>query len=140
MKKQISLSLMALLILSILCIAAIADRSAPTLEIKELIFSEVLYAEQEQILSITIKNAGPGNAHDLTIKLEGDSDSLLFESSTKVPPISRGQTQTVEIPVAGKKELSNNDEARIRIRLIDEGHNQEVPYDEPLRRGRLSWY
>ena len=131
MKKQISLYLMVLSILSTLCIAVTADVLPPALEIKGVTFSEVLYAGQTQILSINIKNTGLGNAHDLTVELSSNLQGLSFPTSTKVPTIPKGSTQTVEISISGKKNLSNEDEAWISIRLIDKGHNQEFPFDKP---------
>ena len=131
MKKQISLSLMVFLILSALCVTAIADRLPPTLEIVEVTFSKVLYAGQIRTLSIDIKNTGLGDAHDLTVELSSDLQGLSFPPSTKLPTIPKGKTRISNIPVQGEKKLSNNDKAWISIRLIDKGHNQEFPYDRP---------
>lgn len=131
MKKQISPYLIVLLIFSTLCATATADVLPPTLEIKWVSFPQVLYAGQTRILSINIKNTELADAHELTIELESDLESLSFAPSTEVPLIPKGSIETVKIPVAGKKDLSNNDEARIRIRLIDKGHNQEFPFDKP---------
>ena len=131
MKKQILLYLMALLIFSTLCVTTTADVLPPTLEIERVAFSRFLYAGQTRTLSIYIKNTGLGNAHGVTVELSSNLQGLSFPASTKVPKIRKGGTERVNILISGKKELSNNEEARISIRLIDKEHNQKFPFDKP---------
>ena len=131
MNKHISLYLMVLLIFSTLCTTVTADGLPPFLEIEDITFSEVLYAGQTHLLSINIKNTGLGNAHDVTVELSSNLQGLSFSASTSVTTIPKGSTQTVDISVSGKKNLSNEDEARITIRLIDKDHNQEFPVGKP---------
>ena len=134
MKKQILLYLMVLLIFFTLCGVTTAHELPPALEIEGVTFSEVLYAGQTRTLSIKIKNTGLGDAHDVTVELSSNLQGLSFPTSTKVPTIPKGGTQTVKISVSGKKELSDENKARISIRLIDTGHNQEFPFDKPWTR------
>lgn len=131
MGRQISLHLMALLIHSILCSPVSAGVMPPYLEIESVEFPKFVYATQSRELGIKIKNTGAGDAHNVTIKLETESENLEMVAETSVPSIPRGGTETVKIQVTGGANLSDNTEAKIDIRLIDGDHKQEFPNDKP---------
>ena len=79
----------------------------PVLSIEEITFSEgVLDAEETATLSIRIKNIGPGDAHNLTVKLSSTSQGFTFPVSTTVSTIPKqGGEKTVNIQIKGTLDL-----------------------------------
>ena len=131
MERQISLHLMALLIHSLLCLPGTAGALPPSLEIKDVKFPQVVYATESCELVIDIKNIGLGEARKVAIELTSNLQDLEMPTPYIVPLIPRGSTKEVKIQVKGGADLSNNAKAQISIRLIDNEHRQEFPFDKP---------
>ena len=100
----------------------------PVLSIEEITFSvSVLDADETATLSLRIKNVGPGDARNLSIKLSSTLQGLAFPASINVPTISKqGGEKTVNIPIRGTLELPTAT-AALDIRLSESQFKLEIP-------------
>ena len=100
----------------------------PILSIEDITLSKgVLNAAETATLSIRIKNVGPGDAHNLSVKLASTLQSLVFPASTAVPPIPKqGGEKTVKIRIRGTLELPTAT-ATLDIRLSESKFKLEIP-------------
>jgi len=92
----------------------------PVLSIKDISFSEsILDAGESAVLSITLKNIGPGNARDVYAELNGGIDGLSFRQKSGFPVIEKnGGEQTIKINVSGGIDLPTAT-ANLNIRIIE---------------------
>ena len=100
----------------------------PILSIEDIALSKgVLNAAETTMLSIRIKNVGPGDAHNLSVKLASTLPSLVFPASTTVPTIPKqGGEKTVKIRIRGTLELPTGT-ATLDIRLSESKFKLEIP-------------
>lgn len=100
----------------------------PILSIEDITFSEtVLDANETATLSIRIKNVGPGDAHNLSVKLASALQELVFPNSISVPTIPKqGGEKTVEIQIQGTLDLPTTT-ATLDIRLSESQFKLEIP-------------
>ena len=105
----------------------------PVLSIETITFSEgVLDADETATLSIRIKNVGPGDARNLSVKLASSLQGLAFSASTRVPTIPKqGGEKTVNIQIRGTLDLPTAT-ATLDIRLSESQFKLEIP-SKPLR-------
>jgi hypothetical protein len=102
----------------------------PILSIEDISFSEnILNAEEDAILTITIKNSGPGDAKNVYIELSTITtvEGLIFPKKINVPSIQKnGGTQEVEINFRGSINLANA-EASLKIEVFEPVFSVKVP-------------
>ena len=85
-------------------------------------FSEPLYGNETDTLSIRIKNYG-GDAGDMTIDMSSTLPGLSFQRSKSVPPIPKDGKETVNILIIGDINLPPTDNASIDLQLNEPNHN-----------------
>jgi hypothetical protein len=95
-------------------------RLPPVLTIEKITFSEkVLDALEQAEIAVTLKNIGPGNAHDVQAILSTDTDGILLPESIKYPDIAaNGGNQTLRIPIKTSMQLPDA-RAEITIQIIE---------------------
>ena len=87
----------------------------------------MLDADETATLSIRIKNVGPGDAHNLTVKLSSTSQGFTFPASTNVPTIPKqGGEKTVNIQIRGTLDLPTAT-AALDIQLSESQFKLEIP-------------
>ncbi|KPA09674.1 caspase [Candidatus Magnetomorum sp. HK-1] len=92
----------------------------PVLTIEKITFSEkVLDALEQATLSVTLKNIGPGDAHDVQAMISSDTTGIVIPHATTFPRISaKGGKHTLEIPVKAEMNLPDT-RAEITIQIIE---------------------
>ena len=99
----------------------------PMLSIKKIAFSRnVLEGGENAELSITLKNTGSGEAKDVFLEIESNTNEIRFNRKIQVPVIaSRGGIKTVKVPVSGDVKLQNGD-AFIDINVVEPHFNIKI--------------
>ena len=96
------------------------EEMPPMISISDISFSKnVLNANENAQLSITLKNTGYGNARNVTVNLSGGVQGLTFPSVSNVPVIDKESgTQTISIDFKAGIDIPTAD-AIVKIEIIE---------------------
>jgi hypothetical protein len=115
-------------------IAAVAQPAAPTpanmppmLLIKDIALSKNMLEAGETVnLTVTIENLGQGDAEDVFLVLESDSDAIQIDTRKKLGRIpSSGGTVSAVIPVSGTRELKQGT-AALDIEVVEPNYSVKI--------------
>ena len=92
----------------------------PVLTIEKITFSEkVLDAQEKAEIAITLKNIGPGDAHDVQAILSTDTHGIVLPESIRFPVIAaKNGKHTIRVPVKTTMHLPDA-RAEITIQIIE---------------------
>ncbi|ETR68272.1 MAG: hypothetical protein OMM_04657 [Candidatus Magnetoglobus multicellularis str. Araruama] len=92
----------------------------PVLSIEKISFSEkVLDALEQAEIEVTLKNIGPGDAHDVQALFSTDTDGIDLPESVRYPVIAAKEGQhTIRVPVKTSMQLPDT-RAEITIQIIE---------------------
>jgi len=91
----------------------------PGLILENISFSEkVLDVLEEGEILVTLKNSGPGEAHDVHAIISTDTNGISIPEELKFPVINVNATETLTIPVKAGMELPDSN-AEITIQIVE---------------------